>query len=267
LERNLYHNYPQYHWRKDVLSWWDVYRFHSGNSLASDVPPGAEVRFNLVSNFGDGIGVSTGSAEDSPAVHLHGNLLFRGTDDAFEIEGQSRNVFLSENLVFDSHVSLGLSPVLGGPVIIEGNLFLHPPDGLNGSQFKLLASAPRNGGGAPPTIRNIRVSGNTFVGNWLAWWKETPMENIVIRDNVFRVQKMKSPPFPPAAEVAGNDLAVIEPGDFEQLSQKWALNRHGHGTGASSFALPAFGPSWYELQSSPATRDLVESLPSALFEP
>lgn len=267
LERNLYHNYPQYHWRKDVLSWWDVYRFYSGSSLAADVPPGADVRFNLATNFGDGIGVSTGDAEDSPSVRVHGNLLFRGTDDAFEIEGQVRNVFLSGNLVFDSHVSLGLSPVLGGPVVIEGNLFLHPPDGLNGSQLKLLASAPGKGGESPPTIRNIRVSGNTFLGNWLAWWKDTPMENIVIRDNVFRVQNMKSPPFPPAAVVAGNDMALIQAPDFERLSAQWALNRHGNGPGASSFRLPAFGPSWYDLQSSPATRDLVDALPSTLFDP
>lgn len=263
LESSVYDNYPQYHWRKAGMTWADVYRHYSNYSLISNAPSGAIIRSNIVAHYGDGVGVlSTGHDDDSPLL-IEGNLFFRGTDDAFEIEGEARNVWVEHNLVYDTHESLGLSPVTVGPVTIKNNLFLHPSEGVNGAQIKLLAG-PRNGQPAE-TIRNITIENNVFVGNWLSWWSDTPNENLIIRDNFFQVLNAKSPPFPPGTLESGNDIRKVTAKENQypalKVLEKKAESRVGLTWLDSGIPfLKHSGPAWLNFKDLPATEEIYSQI-------
>ena len=82
---------------------------------------------------------------------------------------------------------------------------------------------------------------------------------------------MKTPPFPPGAIVEGNDIAIIDPVDFESpgVRNKWleaGVGPEGQVAGVRSFSLPRVGPAWFDFRSSPATREIGEQLPPGLIE-
>ena len=110
------------------------------------------------------------------------------------------------------HCTWGVVAVSEGPVLVENNLFLHPFEGSNGAQIKLLSE--RLQGGAPAdTIRNVEIRDNTFVGNWLSWWNEVPLRDVYVRGNRFAIQHVTDPPFHP-------DVVAVPTGSLPRFELK-----------------------------------------------
>ena len=139
LKNNLYHHYPQYYWLRDWLSWQEVYAHYANSSLISSSDAGLTVAHNIVAHGGDALQISPRLSQGATlGAEVYENLLMYSTDDAIEFDGSAQNVHVHHNLVYEGQQNLGLSPVLTGPVLIENNRFLHPANGVNGSQLKLL---------------------------------------------------------------------------------------------------------------------------------
>lgn len=264
IERSLYHHYPQYRWRQQWLDWREVYAHYPDSSLVMFRDAGLTVRNSLVVHAGDGLQVSPPETRDRFGAVIEHNVLVHGTDDVFELDGPASDVTIRGNLVHEFHQNLGLSPVLAGPVTIEGNRFLHPAGGVNGSQVKLLNPwyDAKRADNAP--IRNVRIEGNIFVGNWLAWWHEAPVRDVHVVGNTFAVQRMKDPPWP--AGVAASDNTVIrlpEAGYADPARDpRWWQGAAGPGV-----AQRRPGPAWLDWDKHPATADLAGRLPLAGWAP
>ncbi len=204
LNHCIYHNYPQYEWSIDWLPWNQIYAYYSASSLISANDDGTVVESCMAVHCGDGLQISS---KDEPTIQIRvtENWISDCTDDAIEFDGPARNIMVSENIISDAHNSLGLSPVSKGPVLIENNLFLHPtPNQTTGALFKLLSSWKGS------TIQNVTVKNNYFWGNWLCWWNETPVHNLVVQQNIFFIKKKHEQPWPPGVIEKENDYIVIQ---------------------------------------------------------
>lgn len=260
VEHSLYHNYPQYHWQRDWLPWREVYASYASSSLVALGGRGVQVVDNLVSNGGDAVQVSPERGDGPWGALVRGNLFFRGTDDAIEAEGEVHGVHILENLVYDHHQNLGLSPVWHGPVLVERNRFLHPHGGLNGSQVKLLNPDPPPGAPPAPPIRNITLRENIFVGRWLAW-SNSPVVDVSVTDNAFALQRPQESRWPAGLVEQGNTMSSLpesgyaDPGNDPRWWQMANLRM------PESLHRP--GPRWLDWSESPATRDIVGVLSQA----
>ena len=267
LHQCLYHNYPQYHWRQGWLSWDEVYAGYSSSSLLATNVDHVTVNQCCVVHFGDGLRVSNkGDNEDSEAI-LSENLIALGTDDAFEIEGPARNVRIHHNLVYECHESLGLSPVEIGPVTVEGNLFVHRQDGLNGAQVKLI-----NRKSAKENIRNVLLQENLFVGNWLCW-SAGSVNDVRVTRNSFVVNRRAEPAWPAGVVEVGNDY-------FERSNIRLAANPSSISDSEAEIAAGiqvackqnsalaslsdllrnSAGPDWWAGDKHPATLSVIRDL-------
>ena len=203
-------------------------------------------------------------------AEVYGNLLFRNTDDAIEFDGLAENIHVYQNLIYDSFVSLGLSPVLKGPVLIENNIFLHPfhpKHTKHPAHLKLLnpwfkaeeTNSDRN------TIRNIRVRNNTFVGNWLAWWHEAPIVDVKIHNNNFAIQRQMNPPGKQGITDINNRIIKLDTSGYSNpgTDPQWRyIHQSNH---SSPWQIPQPGPGWFDYQSHPATLDIREKISSDFF--
>ena len=257
LKNNLYHNYPQYYWLRDWLSWQEVYAHYANSSLISSSDPSLTVAHNIVTHGGDALQISPRLSQGATlGAEVYENLLIYGTDDAIEFDGSAQNVHVHHNLVYEGQQNLGLSPVLTGPVLIENNRFLHPANGVNGSQLKLLNPWYDPNDPNPDPIQNVEVRDNIFVGRYLAYWGP-PVKNIQIHDNTFAVQGMKDPPWHPGITVSQNEMILLPPDDYPNPGQNpawiedWQMSRPG--------------PRWLHYPDHPATRDIPEKLSPNLF--
>jgi len=267
VENCLYHNFPQAEWRQRWLSWDEVYASYSSSSLVASQDDQSVVRNNLVVHAGDALQVTT--RDDRPVRYgalIKENLLAAGTDDAFEFDGPARNITVSHNLVYNFHQNLGVSPVLDGPVLITDNLFLHPADELNGSQIKLIS----NHGPTGPAIRNVAVSGNTFVGNWLYWTDGCPLSNVAIRDNVFAVQHLRSSKWPTGVKDQGNRYVKLPPGGYPNPGRERQWFQAGNDQPATEtrkpWSLPHPGPRWMDPWGHECTRSALEGLTKSVVQ-
>lgn len=139
VENNFYHNYPQYEWRKYWLSWEEFYAHYSSSTLISTNSLNLTIRHNVLAHAGDALKISPYlNQPEEKGADIYGNLLMYGTDDAIEMDGAVQEIHFHHNLVYDFAQNLGASPVLTGPVLVKNNRFLHPAEGINGSQVKLL---------------------------------------------------------------------------------------------------------------------------------
>jgi hypothetical protein len=279
IEQSLYHNYPQYEWRKDWLSWQEVYAYYSSSTLVSLSEDDVVVRGNIVTQAGDGLQLSTKDEPIAKGVQISGNLLFRGTDDAIEFDGHAKEVDVEQNLIADFHNTLGLSPVLSGPVRITNNLVLNTSKGMNGAQFKLLNPWLRANPADSDPIRNIEVSQNTIVGNWLAWWNESPVEDMRVYDNRFMVKRIKTPPWPEGVEAVDNEVEFLQEEyavpdmdslwrSGDQFLDSRANAREQRQVGIKKpWTIPRPGPKWLDWSTCPATAAISDVFPSVLFHP
>ena len=166
--------------------------------------------------------------------------------------------------------------MLSGPTTIDHNLFLHPWGEINGAQVKLLSPSlhfppPYNG-----PIRNITIRNNTFVGNWLCWWNESPVRGVSVHHNVFAVQRKKTPPWPDGVSEWANLYIDMPTSGFKNPGRdpEWLSNRRMEDDPAAAcgatrpgerWTMKRPGPSWLDWQSLPATRSLLEDLDQELL--
>lgn len=251
VQQCLYHNYPQHLWRREWLNWGDVYANYANSCLIKSTRGGATVSRNVVTHFGDGLQLTADSNRKSETQASHNWLAF-GTDDSLEAEGAAVDIDFHSNVVVDCHESLGLSPVTEGPVMIRGNLFMHPHIELNGAQIKFVPPERRR----HEVICNIHILQNQFVGNWLCWYApDVQCADIEIRENRFSVRRQNSPPVPTGVSLEGNDVTVLpeQPAGLpiEEMQLDPQLLRR-----LDIQSVP--GPSWWNWDEQSATRELAE---------
>ncbi len=257
IERCLYHNYPQGEWLAGWLPWNEVYSTAAESTFVRSIADGAELHRNLVVHASDGMVVTTRNAPPRKGIAISQNLIAWCTDDAFELDGFSRGINVERNLVYDVHESLGLSPVLEGPIEIRGNVFLHPTGGLNGAQLKLINSSFGKPGLDGP-ISNVCVEGNTFVGRHLCFTDRRPVRNVSVRRNLFAVREMISA-WPPGMVDEGNEYVVLpllhaNPGTDQRWRQRTPVGIAG------TWPMERPGPRWLDWSAHPATARLASAL-------
>ncbi len=206
LNHCLYHNYPQYEWAVDWLSWKQIYAYYSSSSLVCAIDDGTIITGCVAVHCGDGLRLSS-KDEPNVKVQLSKNWIGNCTDDAIEFDGPACNMIVSENVIADAHNNLGFSPVSKGPVLVENNLFLNPVPHQVGSLFKLLSPHKET------IIQNIVVKNNFFWGNWLSWWNETPVKNLVVQQNTFFIKRQIEQPWPPGVIDKENSYTFIKKSD------------------------------------------------------
>ncbi len=269
-----YITYPAGQWHRGWLSWSEIYHENqvSPGGLASLRGNGLRIARNLVLEAGDGLQVSTWDEPAPDGVFIHDNLIAHCHDDAFELDGFARNVVISHNLIYDTFESQGLSPVLKGPVLVTNNLFLHPFDGHNGDQFKLLTPWIHRGLPMGSPIQNILVANNTFVGEWLCWWATNmPVREVTVQQNLMAVRKQMNPPWPPGVTTISNQLFALPPEDPYPDPGKgldWLMARAQDTTAGAHmpWRMRRPGPSWLSWTSHPATANLLKDLSADWFE-
>jgi len=290
-------NYPAGEWQPRWLSWQECYTHQRNRGFINVGRDGVIVQGNLITGASDGMHISPsweGSQSDwsGHGADISGNLIALCNDDAIEFDGFAENVSFHHNLIYDCPMSLGVSPVLRGPVIIAYNLFLHPSDRAYACQIKFLnpwqhRQKPLNG-----PIRNIEIHHNTFVSDWLCWHRpDTPVVDVRVHHNRFAVQRCGDPAWPPGVHEYSNDYinlpidAYPNPGrderwfsgvDFARKKSVLVDNvRDAHGDigcayGAvqpgEKWAIKCPGPSWFDWRSDPGARRLLNELDARLFE-
>jgi hypothetical protein len=276
IENCLYHNDGQRQWRDGWLSKAEAYAFENAR-LVSGSGPGVRVKHNLVVSSHDGISVSPRALADPAWSEVAYNVIAGCIDDAAEFDGQANHVWFHHNLVYDCHQSLGLSPVLGGPVIIEKNAFLHPRTGINQANLKLLnpwwqKPLPLSG-----PIRNVTLRDNLFTGRWLSWHATARTRDLAIQSNVFAVAAAQSRPWPPGVVETGNrylDLSQIEypdpAGDVEWLRARLdaaglGATRLSPGPLGAPWQIPRPGPAWYDWSELALTAALRRKLDASEY--
>jgi hypothetical protein len=274
VEHCLYHNYPQYEWYKNWLDWSEVYDSYATSTLLESSNYGALIRHNLVVDGADGLEVTTGNIEMKKGIDISENLIAMSSDDAIQMVGYAKGVHFHKNLVYDCHVSISLSPLLDGPVLIDKNLFLHPFGGINAeAHLKLLDTGTPN-----PVIRNAEIRENVFVGNYLSWYGEIPIHNVSIIRNTFAVQRKWDPPWPAGIKTSDNTYIELpqsgypDPGQGFQVLNKilasngrQALPQSGVESAIGGWKMTRPGPRWLDWKSIPPTARLSEKLSSEFF--
>lgn len=250
VRNSIYHFYPQAEWLRGWLDWHEVYAAYSSSTLVQSSQPAWTVERCLIAQFGDAIRVSPAAAAvgDNPdrGSRVQENVIVGGTDDAFEFDGDGRHLQCLKNLVVDAHETLSCSPLVVGPVEFRRNVAWHPRGGLNGANLKFLPPKVANRRLDP--VRNVEVTDNTFVGNWLCWSVES-VEAIKLSRNRFVVEQTTDPPWPAAVAAHENRLLsraeVAEPDEL---------------TGLNEWKIPRPGPKWLDWKQLPATRKAADTL-------
>lgn len=250
LSHCLYHNYPQYHWHRDWLSWNQVYAAYASSTLIASTDVPLLVQDCLVAHGGDALRISPQVGQGANRAVVERNQVAYCTDDAIEFDGDASQVDFVNNLVFESHQNLAFSPVTMGPITVQHNLFAHLPDGINGSQIKLINNSP----GEP--IENIVIRENVFIGDWLCWYNDAPISGVIIKNNHFFVHRAADPAWPsPGVEVGPNQVELqprrLRPEEnlvawYQQENQpEWVRTVLEHRP----------GPGWFSATEHPATRE------------
>ena len=254
VEHSHYNNYPQYFWARDWLGGSDIYSHHSVSSLISFTGDGILARYNLVTHAGDGIELSTPGVNVKKGIEIYGNVLAGGTDDGFELDGHAIRMQIHHNLVYNFVVSVSLSPVLTGPVMVQNNLFLHPPDRPVGAHLKLMNPWQGRGDARSGPIRNVTIENNVFSGKWLSW-HSSQVENVRVENNLFAdVVADQRFDLPAGVVNVGNvSSKSLHPVDDPEAACQAKLA--GRRFRATSFKVERPGPVWLEYDTYLATRD------------
>ena len=270
LNRCLYQNYPQYTWRQSWLSWDELYAGYATSSLISSDWDQVMVSNCLVVHAGDGLRISNSGQRSTAQAVLDHNLIMLGTDDAFEIEGPARNIRVTRNFVFEFHESLGLSPVELGPVEIFENVFLHRQGGINGAQVKLINRKPNDHG-----IRNIRIEGNLFIGEWLCW-SGGEVESVTVTKNAFVTNQKTDPPWPKGLNETDNvylerKLPGTAQSDVVASAELVKSMTRGYAAQKTLSMIPSeflesAGPMWWRADEHAATRGVLDEIHAVLRE-
>ena len=272
VEHSHYHNYPQYFWFRDWLSWEEIFSHHSNSTLISATGDGVIVRYNLITHAGDGLQLYTPAANVNDGVEIYGNLAANGTDDGIEIDGHAIRVHLHHNVIYNFPTSLGMSPVLTGPVLVRDNLSLHPPRGEMGAHLKWLNPWQGRGGVLSGSSKNVVVRNNVFSGKWLAY-SATPLERVRVESNVFADVVSDERFGMPAGVVDDGNIFLKSPQGSSspdvacqlKLAARFARriessnpifpNWEGTSGHARLFKVERPGPAWLDYDKYPASQD------------
>lgn len=274
IERCFYHNYPQYHWHRDWLSWDECYSAYASSSLIASRDDGMRIANNLVLHAGDALRVNTAAGSIRGEVDISGNWLALATDDALELDGHARNVRFHDNLIFECHEGVSASPLLSGPVVVANNLFLHPSGGINGAQLKMLFGGTAANRRPEAIARDLVVEHNAVFGNWLCWASEGMYENVLIHDNVFCNSHRSDPPWPKDVRDYGNVLAVAVPtSSVSEMIKQLEAAATGNGQSRLKDVVDRNqkllrtrpGPVWLDWDSMPAILSFLKMLENKLL--
>ena len=254
VEHSHYDNYPQYFWARDWLDWQDIFSHHSNSTLMGITGDGVIARYNLITHAADGLQLYSPGANVHKGIEIYGNLLAGGTDDGIELDGHAVRVQVHHNAVYNFPTSLGMSPVLTGPLDVRDNLFLHPAGAIWGAHLKWLNPWRDKGGILSGPTRNVVVQNNFFSGKWLCYC-DRPVENVRVENNIF-------------ADVAIDERFKL-PSGVVSAGNSFVKSLHGSDTpeaacriklavGASRttfFRVERPGPAWLDYAAHPATRE------------
>lgn len=282
-------NYPASEWQPRWLSWQDCYTHQRHRSFIAVSRDGVSIQGNLIIGASDGMHVSTPHEPCAHGAVIRGNLIAHCNDDAVEFDGFAENIRFHHNLVYDCPTSLGVSPVLRGPVTIAHNLFLHPADLAYACQIKFLnpwwnKSPPLNG-----PIRNIEIYANTFVSDWLCWHHpQIPVVDVWVHHNRFAIQRCGDPPWPSGVNQYANDyidlpldgypnpgmdarwLAVIKSPSidrcFDENGCDESIDQYQSVRAGPKWRIKRPGPTWLDWRAEPAARRLLTELDPGLFQ-
>ena len=265
INRCWYHNSPQADWGRDWLTWGEVYGAYASSTLCGTNDQPVSIRDNLVTDFGDGLRISPSVDPDvEGSAELVGNWLAFGTDDAFELDGPGHRMLIEDNVVIDVHEGISLSPLTEGPVLIVGNLFWNPVGGLNGSQLKFIPPEILRGPAA--RIQRVTVEDNVFCGEWLSWRGDVSVSDVLIRRNVFQIDRQISPPWPPGVVDEANvyrvprDVTVTTAAMFLESLAGDGRNPEAALTARAMKKLLVRrpGPRWLNWENHPTTNRLLQ---------
>ena len=250
VEHNAYHHAPQHHWRR-WLTWAELYRY-SNSSLISLDGSDHTIRANLVVHSGDALKLATQTGQ----TRVSGNLIAGSSDDAIELDGNSAPILIDANLVVNSFAGISATPLPGGPVTLQGNLFLNGPSNGHNTWLKLLQGP----------IAALRLRDNLFVGEWIGWYgggaAGEPLNSH--KNRLFAVHRFGPHPAPDGAlrhdRVVGLDRAQWP----EPTAGPAALP--GLPTGIR-FNAAAVGPCWINPERMPPFRELTPLLRSGWLDP
>ena len=257
MDRCFYHNFPQGYWNDDWLKWADIYSGYDNSCLVGVNGERATIRNCVAAHVADGIQITTRDNRVNYQSTVIGCVIAFGTDDAFEFDGPACGITLSDNLVYDCHVGLGMSPVQFGPLVAVRNLFwLHRKQSDFGAFAKLLA--PRNWENR--TIQNIEISANAFLGNSVCWWHGNSIHNLVATDNFFAYRFPDYIEWPDDSTVAGNTLVdltqALSTADINALEQRFERWNLGSSVDAFAGDFSKKGVSWLNWNEHPALCDV-----------
>ena len=249
----LYHNYPQYYWLRDWLTWEAVYASYSSSSLAASDATPILIKNCLVAHGGDALRISPSAEQSVGLAQIEGNTLAFCTDDIVEFDGDGAGVIFKNNFIYEAHQNLGFSPVETGPIHVRHNIFLHEPNGVNGSQMKLINNR------VGERIQNILVDENIFVGNWLCWWSNNAqMDQIQVEANRFLVQRITDPPWPTSGVSAKmNQVQVVDSYTSAEHALVQLLDMSVVPQWVVDSLSSTAGPTWLRANEHAATRDIV----------
>ena len=201
ISRCSYNNFPQGEWDKNWLSWNEIYAAYSSNGLVSADGASVSVSRSLVTHAADGMQVSPSRSHPNQSSTVENNLLAFLTDDAFEFDGSAMNLTVTENLIVDSHVCFGISPVLCGPVNLRRNISIDC-DGHTKYLSPWADASP---------IKNVHLSDNVLINGRPAFWNQVvPISDCSASGNLIFYESLKSPVWPPGVD-ASNNILVVSP--------------------------------------------------------
>ena len=255
VEHSHYNNYPQYFWMRDWLNWQEIFSHHSNSTLMSVTGDGVIARYNLITHAGDGLQLYTPGANVKQGVEIYGNVIASGTDDGIEVDGHAIGVRLHHNVIFNFPTSLGMSPVLTGPLVVRNNLLLHPRGSGSGAHLKWLNPWKDRGNNLSGSTRNVVVQHNVLSGKWLSY-HDGPLDNVRVEGNLF-VNIVADDRFSLPSEVVSVDNVFRE--STQRADNPVAaceLKRAVQGSRAASFKVERPGPAWLAYDTFPGLKDV-----------
>ena len=265
IEQNLSQCPGLDRWRRSGLSRSEIYRY-SNCTLVWVGGRNLSIRGNVISEAGDGLKVSPSGGRN----RVSGNLIDRVFDDGIEFDGPAVNLRVDHNLLNNTLVALGTSPVTRGPLQIDTNLILNDP-GQAGALLKLMAgAAPRLGPQPQATIRHVLLRHNLAVVDALAWRDPAVrLERIRLEANLLLSRQDFGERLPAGLELSANRLVTLPQGarplpeqGATALARWWSgpgnpgPGEPGPGPGSLPLAMGPLGPAWLTLEDDPFTAAL-----------
>lgn len=256
VDRCLYHNYPQFEWRREWLDWKECYSRYSDSTLCMALDEGTRITNCLAVQCGDALRVSTRPDRGTADVQVRHNAVVFATDDAIELDGPAAGVTFEENLIYHVHAGFSPTPVNRGPCVLRRNLCINQIAADTNVLVKLSTSV----GWPNRVIRNTLIEENLCLGDWLAYWGDDAVEDFRVVGNVFLCRNRLDPPWLPNTASVDNTIVSVSPASKEPTLleacdelRKAAEGKPWAGTLIEDRLMDSYGPVWWDWENHPAT--------------